>query len=657
MMKKGRIFNALSPLMVGAFAICTMTTAVFANETSEKLIILSTSDVHCSVDANLGYTGLAAYRDHLVETYGEEYVILVDAGDAIQGGSLGILTKGQALVDLMNAVEYDYFIPGNHEYDYGMEQHFVLMNQMDAHILSANFEDLTTGEVVYDGFDVVDFGDVQVGFVGMTTPATLTSSAPTNFQDASGNLIYGFGGADNLFYSYVQTAIDGAIAEGADVVIGVGHMGDESDNAPWRSSYVIQNTSGLDIFIDGHSHVVMPEEIHQDIDGNDVILTQAGSHFENIGEIAIDLNTLEITVDFVPSDFALTSAKVDEVLTEINAGFEALLGEVVATCEVDLIPASSESADNITKIQENNLGNLIADAHKVILDSDIGIINEGGIRSTLEKGTITYGDILNIHPFGNDVSSIKISGQTLLDALEMGTSSLPDGDNGFLYVSGVSYSLNVDMESSVVTDDIDSFLRVDGPYRVHDVLVGGEPLDLEKMYTVAGIDYLLLAGGGGMSMFVGNEVVKSSLYLDCDMLIRYICDVLGGVIGEEYAYPNGTDRITATSFSEQAEVEEVVEVEEIVVEEVVEEIVVVEEVVVEAPKLPELEVVTPTGSHSYTVKSGDNLSHIARDFLGSANRWEEIYFLNQDSIKNPNMIYIGQVLQLPTTNDVLGSIS
>ncbi len=636
-MKKRKIPNAISCFLVGAFTICTMTTSVFANEIGEKLVILSTNDVHCAIDTNLGYSGLAAYRDQLVQTYGEDYVILVDAGDAIQGGAVGILTRGQALIDLMNAVEYDYFIPGNHEFDYGMAQHFVLMEQLDAHILSANFTDLITGEVIYDGYDVVDFGDVQIGFVGMTTPETLSSSTPTHFQDGDGNLIYGFGEVDDLIYTYVQSAIDSAIEAGADVIVGIGHMGNESGAAPWRSIDMINNTRGLDIFIDGHSHEVVKEEIHQDLDGNDVILTQTGSHFENIGEIIIDLSTLEITVDFVPEDVALTNEKVDEVLEQINTQFELLLSEVVAECEVELIPESIETGGNTIRMQENNLGNLIADAHRVIMETDIGLINAGGIRSTLEKGPITYGDILDLHPFGNDISSMKVSGQTLLDALELSAGNLPDGGGGFLYVSGVTYSVNLDMESTVLTDDLGSFLRVDGAYRVSDVFVGDEPLDLEQMYTVAANNYLLHSGGNGMSMFLGNEFVKDSTYLDCDLLISYICDVLGGVIGDEYAYPNGTGRMTIVSFDS----EEIVEISENSIVEIEESTIPEQK---EDTKEPETVAMT-TGS--YTVKSGDNLSHIARDFLGDANRWREIYSLNQDSIREPNFIYIGQVLQLP----------
>lgn len=192
--------------------------------------------------------------------------------------------------------------------------------------------------------------------------------------------------------------------------------------------------------------------------------------------------------------------------------------------------------------------------------------------------------------------------------------------------------MNLDIESTVITDEYGSFLGVAEEYRVENVMVGEEPLDLEKMYTVASIDYLLVQGGSGMSMFPGNEMVKESLYLDSDVLIFYIRDVLNGVIGAEYENPNGTGRITIGSFSKVEETEE--EYQSEVVEEIPE--------IVEIPEIPE-----ETVNITYIVKSGDNLSYIARDFLGSAQRWDKIYAYNKDIIKNQNMIYVGQVLHLP----------
>lgn len=242
----------------------------------------------------------------------------------------------------------------------------------------------------------------------MTTPESYTAA----FKDGEGKEIYHLGASENTIYSYVQSAIDAALAEGADVVVGIGHMDMDTKSAPWRSTDIIENTHGLDIFIDGHSHDVVFSEIYQDSQGNEVILTQTGSHFTHIGEITIDLNTLDITVDFVAEDFALTSEKVDLVLTEIQGEFADLLQEEVAECEVDLLFTAPgfEDDDDMVRLQETNLGNLVTDAYRVVLEADIAFINGGGIRGNLEKGIITYEDIINIHPFGNELSSMKVSG-------------------------------------------------------------------------------------------------------------------------------------------------------------------------------------------------------------------------------------------------------
>lgn len=650
-MKTVKFAKLVSPLFVGVMAVSSLISPVFAEEIGDKLIILSTNDVHCSVDTNLGYTGLAAYRDQLEEVYGADYVILVDAGDAVQGGALGTLSKGQSIIDLMNAVEYDYFVPGNHEFDYGMAQHFVLMDQLNAHILSANFIDETAGKPLYDGYDVVDFGEIQVGFVGMTTPDSFSG----DFKDENGNTLYHLGESENKIFDYIQSAIDGAVAEGADVVVGIGHIGTDTKSAPFRSTDIISNTYGLDIFIDGHSHDVVLHDIHQDSQGNDVILTQTGAHFDHIGEIVIDLQTLEIEVDFVPEDFALTNEKVDSVLAEVQAEFEEILQVEVAESEVDLLFRSPEVADDLVRLQETNLGNLVADAYRVVMESDVALINAGGIRASLEKGPITYEDIINIHPFGNEVSSMKVTGQVLLDALETGARYLPEGSSGLLHVSGMRYSVNLDTESTVIMGDQGDFLSVEGAYRVENVFIGDEPLDLEKIYTVGAIDYLLLNGGNGMSMFQGNELVKESLFLDSDLLIIYIRDVLEGSVGKEYENIDGVGRITVGSFSE-AETEvvektEVVEPEELDLPDLSEE--------PEEPELPDLSdlpELTPTEESpvetepeniTYIVRSGDNLSRIASAFLGNANRWGEIYAYNRGIIKSPDLIYVGQVLQLP----------
>ncbi|MFI3254656.1 MAG: 5'-nucleotidase C-terminal domain-containing protein [Eubacteriales bacterium] len=653
------ISKKLPGILTSAMVLSAIALPASAAEIENKLVLIHTNDIHCDVDRNIGYDGVAAYRDLWEEEIGEDYVLLLDAGDVVQGGPLGTLTEGQALIDIMNSVGYDYFAPGNHEFDYGMEQGLYLMDQLTATVLSANFIDLKTGESVYAGYDVRDFGDVQIGFVGVTTPETLTKATPAYFQDEDGEFIYSLGQNDTAMYDYVQAAIDACLDEGADFIVGIGHMGIEDSAAPWRSTDLIENTVGFQLFLDGHSHTMDAGTEVLDMEGNVVIVNQAGSRFDAVGEVIIDLDTLEFTVGYVDEDFSEKERSVTAVMREINEKFEEIMTEIVAETDVDLLMSVPETGDYLVRNQETNLGNLLADAFRIMMDADIGLANGGGTRANIMAGDITYEDIISVQPFGNETTSISISGQTLVDSLEMGARYTPDSSGGFMSVSGMTYEINTTIESSVVVDEAGNFDHVDGEYRVQNVKVAGKALDYDAMYTVASNDYILQDFGDGMAMFTDAEVVKDRTMIDNEMLILFIKDYLGGVIGEEYADVEGRIVIITEEVTEEVETEEVEpeEVEPEVVEpevvepEVVEPEVVVPEVVVPEVVVPEVvepEVVEPeVATGRYVVKNGDNLSHIARDLLGSANRWNEIYEANRDIIKDPNWIYIGQEFVIP----------
>lgn len=414
------ISKKLPGILTSAMVLSAIALPASAAEIENKLVLIHTNDIHCDVDRNIGYDGVAAYRDLWEEEIGEDYVLLLDAGDVVQGGPLGTLTEGQALIDIMNSVGYDYFAPGNHEFDYGMEQGLYLMDQLTATVLSANFIDLKTGESVYAGYDVRDFGDVQIGFVGVTTPETLTKATPAYFQDEDGEFIYSLGQNDTAMYDYVQAAIDACLDEGADFIVGIGHMGIEDSAAPWRSTDLIENTVGFQLFLDGHSHTMDAGTEVLDMEGNVVIVNQAGSRFDAVGEVIIDLDTLEFTVGYVDEDFSEKERSVTAVMREINEKFEEIMTEIVAETDVDLLMSVPETGDYLVRNQETNLGNLLADAFRIMMDADIGLANGGGTRANIMAGDITYEDIISVQPFGNETTSISISGQTLVDSLEMG---------------------------------------------------------------------------------------------------------------------------------------------------------------------------------------------------------------------------------------------
>lgn len=510
-----------------------------------KIVILHTNDVHCGVEEGVGYAGLAAYRNEMQLQYGADNVTLVDAGDAIQGGALGTLSDGAFLVDTMNQVGYDIAVPGNHEFDYGVENFLDLaQNRADYTYLCSNFVDLTAGTLVLPPYRMIDYSGTQVAYVGIATPETFTKSTPVYFQDEAGNYIYSFcqgnDGAD--LYANVQASVDMARAQGADYVVAIGHLGTEGITPAWQAGAVIANTSGIDVLIDGHSHEAY-EKVVENKDGEDVLLAQTGTKFNAIGKVVIDPSTGDIVSELV-EDYDQKEPVTDVFLQALDAGLEDILGQVVAESDVDL--TSNDPVTGLRRVRsgETNLGDMVADAYRTVMGAQIGFANGGGIRADLPAGDITYEDIINIHPYGNEMCVVEATGQEILDALELGASHYPQENGGFLHVSGLTYTIDASVPSSVVTTDEGDFVKVDGAYRVTDVKVGGEPLDPAKTYTVASHNYMIKNGGDGYIMFRDNTLLQDCTMLDNQLLIEYITQSLGGTVGEQYANPYGEGRIT-----------------------------------------------------------------------------------------------------------------
>lgn len=369
-----------------------------------KIVILHTNDVHCGVEEGVGYAGLAAYRNEMQLQYGADNVTLVDAGDAIQGGALGTLSDGAFLVDTMNQVGYDIAVPGNHEFDYGVENFLDLaQNRADYTYLCSNFVDLTAGTLVLPPYRMIDYSGTQVAYVGIATPETFTKSTPVYFQDEAGNYIYSFcqgnDGAD--LYANVQASVDMARAQGADYVVAIGHLGTEGITPAWQAGAVIANTSGIDVLIDGHSHEAY-EKVVENKDGEDVLLAQTGTKFNAIGKVVIDPSTGDIVSELV-EDYDQKEPVTDVFLQALDAGLEDILGQVVAKSDVDL--TSNDPATGLRRVRsgETNLGDMVADAYRTVMGAQIGFANGGGIRADLPAGDITYEDIINIHPYGNEM--------------------------------------------------------------------------------------------------------------------------------------------------------------------------------------------------------------------------------------------------------------
>ena len=526
--------------------------AAYAEEpvAANDVVILYTNDVHCAIDDSIGYAGLAAYKKAF-EKAGYD-VLLADNGDAVQGGPVGTLSKGEYVIDLMNAVGYNVATIGNHEFDYGMDQFMALAEKASFPYVSANFTDLE-GNPVLSPYVILEAGGRRIAFVGASTPETFTKSTPTYFQNEQGEYIYDFcQGEDGVrLYEAVQKAVDAAREEGAEFVVVLSHLGIDGSSVPYTSSDLIVNTNGIDAVLDGHSHSTIGQEVVLNKDGEDVLLSSTGTKLEAVGALTItaagELSTALHTESLFQDD------EMTAVVEDVKAQFSDTLSKVVASSQVDLIINDPTAVDaegkpiRIIRNQETNLGDLCADAYRMVSGADIGIVNGGGVRAQIPAGDITFEQIIKVHPFGNAMCVIETTGQQILDALEMSARKLPDENGGFLHVSGLTLTIDVNVPSTVVTDDKDCFVEVTGERRVKDVLVNGEPIDPEGTYTLASHNYMLKSGGDGMVMFQGDKLLQDEVMLDNQVLITYITETLGGVIGEAYAEPYGEGRITILS--------------------------------------------------------------------------------------------------------------
>ena len=544
----------LSVLLLIAVLLVGTAFAEEAEGLQKDLVILFTSDVHCGVNQNFSYVGLWAAKQTL-EAAGN-HVILVDDGDSVQGEPMGTMTQGEADIRLMNQMGYEIAIPGNHEFDYGMPRFFELVEMADFPYISCNFN--KEGELVFDPYIIKEYDGVKVAFVGVTTPKTLVTSTPHYFQDENGNYIYGFLQDEDGqgVYDAVQKAVDDARAEGAQYVIVMGHLGNEAECIPWTYADVIEHTSGISAFIDGHSHD-LEYAVVKDKDGNDVPRQACGTKMNGIGYVRISAKDGSVSVGVNIWNNKTTAPDLlgieNEMTGDIAAQLDVLnekLAEVVAHSNVDLTINDPEAVDEngvpirMVRRAETNLGDLCADAYLDQSGADIAFVNGGGIRATIDKGDITMNDILKVHPYGNALTVIEVTGQQVLDALEWGAHAVPGECGGFLQVAGLTYEIHSYIESGCKSDDHEMFTGIEGEYRVKNVMVGGEPLDLDKTYVLASHDYLLFSNGDGYTQFDGCKMLQQSVKLDNQVLIDFITGTLGGVVGEEYDDPYGQGRIT-----------------------------------------------------------------------------------------------------------------
>ena len=573
-------------LLLCLMLVCALAAPAAAAQTgtSEDIVILYTNDVHTYIDGPLSYDVISGIKKELETQYA--HVLLVDAGDHVQGTAYGSMDKGETIIQLMNAAGYDLATLGNHEFDYGMDGCMQIVQWAQYPYVSCNFYEEVNGvreENVLPSYQIFDCGTEKLAIVGITTPESFTKSTPSYFQDESGNYIYGISGGEDgsALYADVQAAIDSAVAEGATKVIALGHLGDDLSSQPWTSAEVIANVSGLSAFIDGHSHSTVEGQNVTDKDGNSVVLTQTGQYFGQIGMMVISAETGEITTGFIGSEEILepvvdesgnpvkdeegndqtevvgyrlvsdlyTGAEwcSDEPVAAIKDQWIAKIGEQLGT----VIGSTSLTLDNysadgtrLVRSQETNTGDFAADALYYLFDNmdmdvDVAIMNGGGIRNEAVTGEISYQTCKTIHTFGNVACLQTITGQQLLDALEWGARTAGTGEEcgGFLQVSGITYKIDTQWPDSTQKDE--KGVWIGGPtggYRVHDVKVynketnAWDALDLEAHYNLAGYNYTLRDLGDGFNMFDGAVNVLDYVMEDYMVLANYVQAFEGGVV-------------------------------------------------------------------------------------------------------------------------------
>ena len=575
-----------------------------------KIVILHTNDVHGAID---GYAYVSALRDTF-EAKGAE-VILVDAGDFSQGDPRVSIYKGATAVELMNAVGYNYSTIGNHEFDYGYESLKENLSKASFKVLCADVFD--NGAPIFTPHDVYTAkSGVKIGFFGMETPETLTKVMPgyvTKLHFASNS-----NGKTELA-DCAQGEIDALKAEGSDLIIGLFHLGLYDESAPdrHRSVDVYNETNGIDFIIDGHSHTVMTGTE----DGKPIQST--GTKFQAIGVIIIDSAEKKIESNFLIETEGLEKdEKVKAVSDKINDEVNATYGAPFAKSEVTL---NGSKAPQGNRDSETNNGNLITDAMlwnilkvegslKVDKDHVVAVTNGGGIRAAINPGDVSMKDVNSVLPFGNTLAVIYVKGSELLEAMEASTFSLPIG--GYPQTAGMKWTLDTTKEYDAKEETYpdSTYYGPKSIQRVSIQSVNGKAFNPDDTYAVVTNNFCAVGGDTYYVFKSASDQFDTGIPLD-EAVMNYITEELNGVISaEKYSEPRGD--LTMITEKEEPKPEEV------------------------KPEEPK------TDAEYYTVVAGDCLWSISQKYYGTGTKWGVLYDLNAEAIKDPRLIYIGQVIRV-----------
>lgn len=547
----------------------------------EDFVIFYTNDVHGGVndkafytgtDKSLGYAALAALKAKAnAKTKG---ALLVDSGDSIQGSVPNTMSSGKSSMLLMKETGYDYLVPGNHEFDFSVDKFIENAKGVGLNYICANFTDMNGNLVFNKAYDIADVnigGETKkIAFIGLDTPESISKGTPKYFQDKSGNYIYTFNGDPAAkLYEVTQVNIDKAKAEGADFVIVLGHIGDAGGTPGWYSGDVIANTSGIDVFLDGHAHNVIPGKTVKDKSGKDVLLTSTGTKLNNIGVLRLSLKDGKVlpTTALVNkvTDEEKNSAeykRVNQVVKDELAKY-GYLEKKIGKTDFPLVVNDPSTGKRLVRNANTNMADFITDSYlwyaendpagKGFVKADAAIMNGGSIRADINSGDINYLSVLSVLPWNTRICEIEATGQMIVDALEMGAKNYPDESGGFISGGNLTYEINKSVKSNVALDDKKMFVKVNGDYykggyRVQNVRIGGKPVDLNKKYNLVITAYYYKNTGDGMTMFKDAKAIVDADkdVLDIDIFNAYLSVGQSGVVSSKYSNPYGEGRIKFT---------------------------------------------------------------------------------------------------------------
>ena len=520
---KSRFVLPIASLLALSWVGCSTTQRVpeVALSQDKSIVILYENDVHCAVD---GYAKMAGLRDAVADT---AWVQVVSSGDYVQGGPIGALSKGKYIIELMNALRYNAVTLGNHEFDFKSPRLQELMKMFNGQTTCVNYVDKQTGKPVFADYVIQTVGNKKIAYVGVVTP-TVLSTMPLAFYDDNGQMIYDL--VPDEIFERVQKATDQARNEGADYVIVLSHLSEVRNDSFITSHDLVASTRGIDVVLDGHSHSQIPHVYVKNLDGQDVLITQTGTQFANVGHLLItrdgkfsaklmDTNSIHHINDTV-------KALVDSIKSEAKAVTDRHIGH----SDVDLLLKDANGRE-FSRKQESNTANLVTDAFRIVCDADVCILNAGSIRNSIKAGDLTYGDLISLLPYDNFMCTAEVTGQQILGALTANVVSLPHPDGQFPVVSGIHYAVNT--QTHDVTD-VSILDRQTGTY---------EPLDMQRVYTIATTDYSLF-NGGLRNTLVDCKVLKNSFMHYCDCFVEYFTKHLNGHITDQYASPEGRIIVT-----------------------------------------------------------------------------------------------------------------